>query len=194
VPFDLNQDYNQAQNIKPSQSLVRGRSYTVRDLIRRMIVYSDNNAFTLLTKVVDPTEFDRVYATLRLQNPRAQQDDLFLSVQTYASFFRVLYNATYLSREGSEWALETLSRTDFRAGLVARIPSTLTVAHKFGEHSNPDEQTVQLHDCGIVYFPEHPYMLCVMSKGPSFEFLDDVIGEVSRIVFTEVDQQHQQHK
>ncbi len=189
VKCDLSADYNAKQNIKPSQTLVPGREYTVRDLIYRMVVYSDNNAFTLLTKVVDTVEFDNVYATLRIQDPRALKDDDFLSVQTYASFFRVLYNATYLSKEASDWALDLLAKSEFKAGLVAGVPPTVEVSHKFGEHSDAQEGTVQLHDCGIVYYPRHPYLLCVMSKGSNFEFLDDVIVEVSRTVFSEVDEQ-----
>jgi beta-lactamase class A len=156
-----------------------------------MIVQSDNNAFTLLARVVDPAELDRVYALLRMQNPRATGDDAFLSVQTYASFFRVLYNATYLSKEASEWALATLARSEFRAGLVAGVPSAVPVAHKFGEKSDPKAGVMQLHDCGIIYYPSHPYLLCVMSQGPSFEFLDDVIVAVSRLVYVGVAGQHQ---
>lgn len=193
VKFDLSQDYNAAQNIKPSNIMTPGESYTVRDLIRRMIVYSDNNAFTLLTKIVDGKEFENVYSILRMQNPRSVNDDEFLSVQTYASFFRVLYNATYLSKESSDWALELLAKSEFKAGLVAGIPQHIEVSHKFGEKTDENQKNVQLHDCGIVYFPRHPYLLCVMSKGPNFEFLDDVITEVSRLVFTEVSEQHKEH-
>jgi beta-lactamase class A len=192
VPFDLSRDYNQDQNLKPSRPLVPGQRYRVRELIERMIVQSDNNAFTLLARVVDPAELDRVYALLRMQNPRAIGDDAFLSVQTYASFFRVLYNATYLSKEASEWALATLARSEFRVGLVAGVPSSVPVAHKFGEKSDAKAGAVQLHDCGIVYYPNHPYLLCVMSQGPSFEFLDDVIVAVSRLVYVGVAGQHQQ--
>ena len=189
VKFDLSRDYNANQNLKSSQTMVPGKEYPVRELIRRMIVYSDNNAFTLLTKVVNTGDFDKVYSTLRIQNPRVQADDDFLSIQTYASFFRVLYNATYLGKESSDWALETLSRSDFKTGLVAGVPATVEVAHKFGEHSDAGDGTVQLHDCGIVYYPGRPYLLCVMSKGPNFEYLDDVIVQVSKRVFDEVDQQ-----
>ena len=192
VTFDLSNDYNLNQNIKPVQTLVFGKKYTIRDLIYRMIVYSDNNAFTFLTKVVDPGLLDRVYSNLRLQNPRALKDDEFLSVQTYESFFRVLYNASYLSRSSSDWALEILSKSDFRAGLVSGVPPDVKVAHKFGEKSDSDG-TVQLHDCGIIYYPRHPYLLCVMSQGPNFELLDDVIAEISRIAYAEVDQQHRNH-
>jgi len=158
-----------------------------------MIVYSDNNAFTFLTKIVDPVQLDRVYSSLRLLNPRSMKDDDFLSVQTYESFFRVLYNASYVSRDSSEWALEILSKSEFRSGLVSGVPPSVKVSHKFGEKSDASEGSVQLHDCGIVYYPRHPYLLCVMSKGPNFELLDDVIAEISRIAFTEVDRQHRDH-
>ena len=36
------------QTIKPAETLVPGKEYTVDDLVRRMIVYSDNNATKLL--------------------------------------------------------------------------------------------------------------------------------------------------
>lgn len=185
VTFNLSRDYNLDQNIKPSQPMEPGHMYSIRDLIYRMIVYSDNNAFTLLTKTVDASEFDLAYSMLRMQNPRAKSDDEFLSVQTYASFFRILYNATYLSKEHSEWALDTLGKSEFRAGLVAGLPAGVPVSHKFGEKSDANGR-VQLHDCGIVYFPNNPYLLCVMSKGPNFEVLDDVIMGVSRAVYHEV--------
>jgi beta-lactamase class A len=191
VPFDLSRDYNQDQNVKPAEALVPGARYAVGELLRRMIVHSDNNAFTLLTRVVDQAELDRVYAVLRMQDPRVTEDDAFLSVQTYASFFRILYNATYLSKEGSEAALDLLANADFKAGLVGGVPAGVVVAHKFGEKSDPATGTFQLHDCGIVYFPEDPYLLCVMSRGPSFESLDDVIRGVSRIVYGEVARQAQ---
>lgn len=194
VSFDLTGDYNAAQNVKPSKMLVQGEHYTIRELLTRMIVYSDNNAFTLLTKYVDSNQFDLVYAKLRLLNPRFPADDEYLSVQTYESFFRVLFNASYLSREMSEWALDLLTRTDFRAGLVAGVPSGIDVAHKFGEKSDAQGGTVQLHDCGIVYYPRRPYLLCVMSQGKDFQYLDDVISEISRLTFSEVDRQSRQRR
>lgn len=193
VKFDLSNDYNVYQNVKPSQSLVFGNKYTIKDLIYRMIVYSDNNAFTFLTKIVDSAQLDKVYLNLRLQNPRAVKDDEFQSVQTYESFFRILYNASYVSRDASQWALDILSKSEFKTGLVSGVPSEVKVSHKFGEKSDASDGTVQLHDCGIVYYPRHPYLLCVMSKGTNFEQLDDVIANISQITFTEVDHQHKSH-
>lgn len=189
VTFDLANDYNQNQNLKPSRTLKFGSKYTISDLIIRMIVYSDNNAFTYLTKLVNPTQLNKVYDNLRMLSPGATKDDEFLSIQTYASFLRVLYNTSYLSREASDWALGVLAQSEFKSGLVAGVPQGVEVAHKFGEKSEGDG-TVQLHDCGIVYYPKHPYLLCVMSKGSNFGVLDDVIADISRITFSEIDAQN----
>jgi beta-lactamase class A len=188
VPFELSRDYSLDQNVRPAAAMVPGRRYPVRELVERMIVGSDNNAFMLLSRVVDQAELDRVYALLRMQRPGAP-DDAFLSVQTYASFFRILYNATYLGKEASDWALALLARSEFRAGLVAGVPPEVVVAHKFGEKSGVADGTAQLHDCGIVYFPGNPYLLCVMSRGRDFESLADLIVGVSRLVYQEVARQ-----
>jgi len=188
VKFTQSDDSAQ-QNFKPSQGLVFGTSYSVKDLIYRMIVYSDNNAFALLTKIVNPPELMRVYSNLRMLDPQNVTSDNFLSVQTYESFFRVLYNCSYLSREASDWALELLSKSEFSAGLVAGVPPGVKVAHKFGEKSDEASGTVQLHDCGIVYYPQHPYLLCVMSKGQNFQSLSEGVAGVSRLVYAGIDAQ-----
>lgn len=193
IEFRETVDDTLKQNYKPSQMLKFGNKYTIQDLIYRMIVYSDNNAFTLLTKTVHPDLLMHVYSDLRMLDLPNVNSDNFLSVQTYESFFRVLYNCSYLSREASNWALEILSKTEFKTGLVAGVPPTVKVAHKFGEHSDAEDGTVQLHDCGIIYHPVHPYLLCTMSQGLNFETLNNDIAEVSRIVYSEIDAQARNH-
>lgn len=194
ILFSGKRDYTAAQNIRPSSALQPGQSYSIGDLITRMIVYSDNNAFTLLAGIVDEGELDKAYLTLNVRPPGKEQgQEDFQSVFTYASFFRVLYNATYLSREMSDKALEVLSKIDFQSGLVKGLPPSVAVAHKFGEYSDVVTQNKQLHDCGIVYYPKHPYLLCIMSKGRSFEYLDDTIAAISQIVYEQVDMQHRVH-
>jgi beta-lactamase class A len=96
----------------------------------------------------------------------------------------VLYYSTYLNKDYSEKALELLSNTEFTQGLVAPLPRSVTVAHKFGERALPDG-TNQLHDCGIVYYPGHPYLLCIMTKGPDFKDLTQAIQQISSKVYSE---------
>jgi len=110
-------------------------------------------------------------------------------VLTYAGFFRILYNGTFLSKEMSDKALGVLTGVAFRRGIVAGVGDGVTVAHKFGERSE-ETGAKQLHDCGIVYYPRHPYLLCVMTKGADFDALAGELSAISRAVYQEIDSQH----
>jgi beta-lactamase class A len=181
-------DNSSTQNIKPAEALETGRSYQVQDLLFRMIVYSDNNSYFLLLSAIDTNILHRVYTDLGLVVPKVSDRGEYMSVAEYASFFRVLFNASYLNKDLSEKALEYLAEVDFTRGLVAGVPPKTVVAHKFGEKTlGPNQEIKQLHDCGIVYYPQHPYLLCIMTRGDSFEYLDDTIKDISRLVFKEVD-------
>jgi beta-lactamase class A len=190
VPFALQRDYAADQTFPPSERMVPGQAYPVADLLRRMIVFSDNNAFMLLGGLVDPKELDRVYALLDLPGGSEGRRGEFRSVSTYASFFRILYNASYLGADPSERALALLAASEFRSGIVEGVPATVPVAHKFAEHRDAAAGRVELHDCGIVYVPQHPYLLCVMTRGRSFEYLDDAIASTSGFVYAEVGGAH----
>lgn len=86
-----------------------------------------------------------------------------MSVTEYTSCFRILFNSSYLSRERSELALRYLALPDFTLGINKGVPPDITVAQKYGEHAYLDVK--ELHDCGIVYYPNMPYLLCIMTKG-----------------------------
>ncbi|MBI5633516.1 MAG: serine hydrolase [Nitrospirae bacterium] len=193
VKNTLRQEYTSKQSFQPDEIIKPGQMYTVDELIYRMIVYSDNDAFTLLAAAVDVRELDRVYDLLSMGKPRTQLQDDFLSVMTYASFFRILYNATYLNREFSERALQYLSNAYFAYGIVGGVPENIEVAHKFGEHLDTTTGLKQLHDCGIVYHPMHPYLICIMSKGGEFEALADTIRTISSVVYQNVSKEHAGH-
>lgn len=65
------------------------------------------------------------------------------------------------------------------------------VAHKFGEYTSQlTDGTVvsrELHDCGVVYFPGKPYLLCIMTKGNDFRAQAGVISTISRLTYNYVD-------
>lgn len=167
-----------------------GTGYTVESLVRSMIVDSDNGAMNLLLANVDQAYLTRVYTDLGLEAP-SDATPYTISSKDYSLFFRVLYNATYLSRANSEKALTLLSQATFKDGLVAGLPTGTTVAHKFGEHvigTGSTATSVELHDCGIVYVPGGPYLLCVMTKGPSLAGLESVVSGISKLVYGTVAQ------
>lgn len=167
-------------------TLRTGSYYTVEDLLRSMIVNSDNGAVFLLRAMTGPDALEEVYTDLGIEIPSVRTADEPISVREYGTFFRMLYNASYLSRAHSQKALELLAASDYAGGLVAGIPKGVRVAHKFGERSTPGDDKRQLHDCGIVYYPARPYILCVMTRGRDFPRMSAVIADISRAVYSEV--------
>lgn len=170
--------------------LEKNTPYRIRELLERMIMHSDNASYWLLEDFLSteyPTRFvvSDTLKELGILSPRTV-DENTITVKEYASLFRQLYNATYLSPDMSEYALGLLSKSTFKAGLVAGVPQDIKVAHKFGEKGLSDGEK-QLHDCGIVYYPGNPYLICVMTKGKDFTELSSIIKAISMKVYEEID-------
>ncbi len=172
-----------------TSNLQIGQSYSVEDLVEKMIIDSDNGAEVLLFDNIDQNNLDAVYNALNIANPDTVSGTFTISPRTYSLFFRILYSATYLNDDMSEKALSILSQATFKDGLVAGLPSKLVVAHKFGEYvvtnSSNQMQGVELHDCGIVYYPTNPYFLCVMTKGSNLPQLENTIKNISSLVYND---------
>lgn len=106
----------------------------------------------------------------------------FMSVKGYAGLFRILYNASYLEKEYSEKTLQILSNSEFQNGIVAGVSKDVVVSHKFGERQL-EENSYQLHDCGIVYYSKGPYLICIMSRGNSMQNLEQFISKISEVTY-----------
>ncbi len=181
---DLNSG-SQIQNIKPSEILTPNLDYTINDLINRMIIHSDNDAYNDLVNNINGDEIVKTYNDLDVDISKAftNPNGNILTVKDYASFFRILYNASYLNKDMSERALDLLSQTDYKQGLVAGVSKNIPIAHKFGERIYSDTNEVQLHDCGIVYLPQKPYLLCIMTRSQNIDKATETIKLVSKKVF-----------
>lgn len=178
-------DIQGTQDIAPSRKIQVGHEYTIDELIASMIVYSDNNATRMLFRMANTQELLATMTDLGLQAPKTGEDYV-ISAKAYSLFFRVLYNATYLSREMSDKALTLLTRVEYGNGLTKLLPSGTEVAHKFGESPvivNNVQEGHELSDCGIVYVPQKPYFLCVMTKGKNIPDLENTIQTISQNVF-----------
>lgn len=156
-------------------------AYSIGDLISYMIIDSDNGAKDLLLDNLDSRYLEEIYADLNISST-----DDNVSADVYARFFRRLYGATFLDREYSEEALKLLSQTTFVNGLAAGVPANTKVAHKYGERGIYDAKNnltgFELHDCGIIYYPAKPVLLCVMTQGKDINVLANVIKNIADIV------------
>ncbi len=180
--FDGTPSDAQTQNVAPARRLEPGQAYTVEDLLERAVVYSDNDAAAVLAADDGGQSMSSIRELAGF--PPFQGGTLSLGPRHFSTMLRILYNASYLSVAMSERALELLARSEFRDGLVAGVPPGVAVANKFGERE--ENGVVQLHDCGIIYAPERPYVLCVMTEGARFADLVSVIADVSRLVAGEI--------
>lgn len=187
VTADLPGDLNKDRLYRSAHSVENGKTYTIDELLTYLVAYSDNNASDILFYRMKRDILDQTWKDLGLSPPNFSNPNNAVSVRDYASFFRILYNATYLSKSMSEKALKLLTQSDFTKGIVAGVPGSIPVAHKFGERELGDNR--QLHDCGIVYYPKSPYILCIMTQGNDSTQLAEVLSSLSQTVYREFDAQ-----
>lgn len=179
------------QNIKDGDLLIAGKYYSINELLNAMIIHSDNEAKDLVVSNLPNKLYIEIFSDLSIDIQKydtINNAENFLSVKEYASYFRMLYNSTYLNRQSSEYALSILSKTTFNDGIRAGVPDSIKIAHKFGERTTIGSNIKQLHDCGIIYMPNQPYILCVMTRGDDFEKMKKVLANISKIVYTHLSQ------
>ncbi|HUO56366.1 MAG TPA: serine hydrolase [Candidatus Paceibacterota bacterium] len=188
-------DLDANEQIESPTQLTPGQSYTVEEMIEHMLKYSDNNAEQLLanhlSQIGQLSVLENLFADLGIKNNPSPDN---ITVSVYSLFLRVLYNSTYLDRDYSEKLLKLLSEGDFTQGISAGVPQGTIVAQKFGDARIADTEGKQvgaeLQNCGIVYYPGHPYTLCVMTKGSNITVLEQTIAGISQIVYQDVSQKY----
>ncbi|MBK9300132.1 MAG: serine hydrolase [Bacteroidetes bacterium] len=190
----------QAQNstvaLIKDKSLVVGKSYTVQELLYHMIVYSDNESFWILydhfgedifkeldKKLTIPANYDIIHYS--------KTDKHFIAnVNSMAYYFMVLYNASYLTKTASKYALDILTKSTFKEGIAKGIDPNVLIAHKFGERTlsyyvgnKLENLQTEFHEFGIVYLKNRPYLLGVMTRGQQSNELQSIVSDISKMVY-----------
>ena len=167
-----------------SKQLKPGQFYTVKELLRYMVSYSDNNATTLLDQNLDQNIFNKTLTDLGLAMPEKGARNYPISAKDYSLFMRAIYNASYLTITNSEYAAELLSTTEFKDGFAKGFPLSVKMIEKFGESGTTLEH--HLSESGIVYVNNKPYVLTVMTKGKELSTLAATIADIANIVYQQV--------
>lgn len=196
VTYNLPSEHiHKATGISDQSALIRGRSYTIEQLLEIMVVVSDNEATILLLEYIDrvaPGFRTQVETDLKLETPpHLNYMDDYLTVRTYSAFFRTLFNASYLSVEMSEKALGMLSKTGYGNGIRQAIPLEIPISQKFG-HRKLDENRHQYHHFAIVYHSSKPFLIGIMTKGKSTEALQSTIATIAHTTYQAVNKQTMQ--
>ena len=167
-----------------------GRTETIRELARLMIVVSSNLATNLLIDRVGATAvtgFMRELGAPSLLVLRGLDDDAahdrgLDNVATARGLMHVLgrlARGEVVTPAASAEMVEILAAQTFNEGIPAGLPGGMRVAHKTGWI------TSTYHDAGIVFPPDgEPYVLVVLTRGIADEArAHDLVAGISRVVW-----------
>ncbi len=164
-----------------NKSIVIGQTYSVEELLDYMIAYSDNNATSLLHSFIDHDKYLENFRKLKIPEPIGTNKLYQLKASEISNIFKVLYNGTMLNPEMSEKAIRILMKCDFKKGMSAGLPASVPIAHKFGEFGGRNNQH-EIHEMGIIYLKNKPYILTIMTSGKSADELNKIIALLTRQV------------
>jgi len=149
---------------------------TVWDAMYLMGALSDNVATNVLLHKLGPRRVSRRMESYGLPHTRvftqvnSEPEDSYLpdSSRVYglgettpnemAELFRRLYRGEVVDPDASAQILWILSYQMERTGIPRHLPYEVKVSHKTGT------MPANRNDCGIVYGPERPFVICVMTK------------------------------
>lgn len=165
-------------------------------LLKPMIIYSDNDCFNNIiaklgkTKIHDWIEQNgytgtqqyhgfMTYATNYEQtviNPNAQN---LTTAEDCGKLLESIYLGQCVSKSASQKMLDLLCQQYWTHKIPAGVPAGITVANKTGE---VDENN---HDCAIVFLPNDPYILCVLSEQNSYNAMafTGTIVNISKLTY-----------
>lgn len=154
---------------------------SVKEAIEESLIRSDNTASSVLLANLPKGGLENVFDFLDI--PKIKDGAfIVLSPFYYSSVLRSLYLAAYLNPAHSNEVLDILSRTKFTSQIPSGVGDSVKVAHKVGEYEIGTTQTITHSDCGIIYIPQRPYILCLMTKLDRPE-ADKHMSELSRIIY-----------
>lgn len=167
-----------------------GATVTVTDLIAKTLRDSDNTAFRALQDLIEPFNTNQgdkhslqdVYNYLDIPEDDAG-GNAGITPKNFSSVLRSLYLSAYLPYELSEKILGQLTESTFNDWLPEPLPEEIKVAHKFGLYDAKPYQYAVHSDCGIIYVPKRPYLLCVMVNTPDGEVAKQEIRAISKAVY-----------
>jgi beta-lactamase class A len=154
-----------------------GTKFTINEYLSHMIKSSDNTAKNVLRRQLTTAELNAPFAHVGIPNPYLSTNQS-VTPRNYTRLFKSLYHSTYLSPQLSEKALNFATDTLTENLLAAEVPSEIQVAHKYGS-----QEGRTLSDCGIIYNPSNPYLLCIMVSSHDHTLAASIIRTLSGNIY-----------
>jgi beta-lactamase class A len=152
-----------------------GTSYTIRDLVKKAMIYSDNIAFIMLRERVGKGNFITYMKSLGAQYtyPRGQN---LTSPNDLIIYLKRLYQFSQTSVYGKE-LVTYLQKTVYNTTIPTGIRG-IPIAHKVG--MIPESKIY--NDAAIIY-DKNPFVLSIMTNNLSYQKSQKVIADIAAIVY-----------
>ena len=137
---------------------IQGQS--AQDIIMRMIVYSDNDAWTKLNTYLHMPQEQKYVSSLGVL-ATIQTDNVRFSTPQMAKLLQLLYQGKLMNTAHQALVYEYMSHTTVKNLIQAALPADATVYHKYGQVEGV------LHDAAIVQYQGHDFVLVVYTNNPA---------------------------
>lgn len=154
-----------------------GEKIILSEAVKLAITESDNTAIHIVSEYLEQEDIGAVYEGLDMDY-NIEDDNPLITARGFSSVLKALFFSSVLTKENSEKLLSLLSQTRFKDMLPSGVGTGVRVAHKIGQF---DMNTYM--DCGIVYIPKRPYVLCMVSVSDE-ETAKIRMKELSKKVYT----------
>lgn len=152
-----------------------GTSFTIRELVKYAMIYSDNIAFIMLKEYVGQDKFIKYMKSLGGQYAYPNGQNL-TSANDLTIYANKLYQFSAKSSYGKE-LVGYLKKTVYNTTIPRGIKG-VSIAHKVG--MIPADRIY--NDVAIVY-DKMPFVLAIMTKNISYEKSQKVIADLAGIVY-----------
>lgn len=157
-----------------------GYEISLDEAIKRAITQSDNTAIAVIARNSKQADVLEVYEGLDINLTTSKDNIVLITLKGFSSILKSLFFASIVNKENSQHILDYMSQVEYRDAIVAGVPNDVPVAHKIGEIGD------RLYmDCGIIYVPSRPYILCMVSATDGAEAakrMKEVSSEVYKFV------------
>lgn len=174
---NLNSKFNIASE---SAERIEGEvKMSVKNAINLMISKSDNYSALLLSSYIGISKIQIYLNEHGLSDSNLGTTETLPTTSAYdiLHFFYKLYYGELADKEFSEEMVTVLRQQVLNDKLPKYLPDNIEIAHKTGELGGFS------HDAGIVYSPNGPYIIVVLSDTNNKKTADEVIAQISKDVY-----------
>ncbi len=165
-----------------------GSTYSVSQLLVKMIDISDNTATNMLIRLVGRHSINRTMLELGLEHTHLSDDvrtdewsirqELRTSPSDLVRLLAMMARRELVDEWSSNEMISILARDEINTLLPEPLPDDVMIAHKTGSLNDT------MNDAGIVFATDAPYVIAVMTTSlPSQELGRVFIRSVSRLAY-----------